>query len=108
MIGSMSVIPIGIKITVKIRTMHDKINLSRFVIPGVIKLALACPVLDTGYLIRGNPVFENWFPAFAGTMSGFPLEFIPVKIGAGMTPCNGNGWEYGEKITISRRTKKLP
>jgi len=37
--------------------MHDEINLSRFVIPGLIKLA--------PYLIRGNPVF-SWIPAFAG------------------------------------------
>jgi hypothetical protein len=31
-----------------------------------------------------NPVFENWFPAFAGTTSGFLVEFIPLKNGAGM------------------------
>ena len=68
MIGYMNVIPIGIKITVKIGTIHDKINLSRFLIPGLIKLA--------PYLIRGNPVFPppgqrpswagGWIPAFAG------------------------------------------
>jgi hypothetical protein len=28
------------------------------VIPGLTQPALACPVLDTGYLIRGNPVFK--------------------------------------------------
>jgi hypothetical protein len=27
-------------------------------------------------LIR-NPVFRYWFPAFAGTTSGFLLEFTP-------------------------------
>jgi len=31
------------------------ISLIRFVIPGLTEPALACPVLDTGYLIRGNP-----------------------------------------------------
>jgi hypothetical protein len=29
------------------------------VIPSLTKPALACPVLDTGYPIRGNPVFLN-------------------------------------------------
>jgi hypothetical protein len=27
----------------------------------------------------------KWFPAFAGTSSGLRLEFIPMKIGAGVT-----------------------
>jgi len=27
----------------------------------------------------------RWFPAFAGTTPGLPLEFIPMKIGAGAT-----------------------
>jgi len=31
-------------------------------IPDLIEPALACPVLDTGYLIRGNPVFSAGFP----------------------------------------------
>ena len=47
------------------------------VIPGLTKPA-PC-------LTRGNPVRQDWFPAFAGTTSGFLLEFIPTKIGAGMT-----------------------
>jgi hypothetical protein len=34
---------------------------------GLDKLALTCPVLDTGYLIRGNPVFTT----------GFLLELTP-------------------------------
>jgi hypothetical protein len=60
---------------------HDDISLIRFVIPGLTEPALACPVLDTGYLVRGNPVFlKEWFPAFAGTVSGFLLEFIPYLI----------------------------
>ena len=83
-----------------ILSMHGDISLMHFVIPGKTKPA--------PYLIRGNPVFENWFPAFAGTTSGFPLEFIPVKIGAGMTPCNGDEWAEGEKITIIKSTKQLP
>jgi hypothetical protein len=41
---------------------HDDISLEQFVIPGLTKPALVCPVLDTGYLIRGNPVF-SWIPA---------------------------------------------
>jgi hypothetical protein len=41
---------------------HDYISLIRFVIPGSTEPALACPVLDTGYLIRGNQVFL-WIPA---------------------------------------------
>jgi hypothetical protein len=45
-----------------------------FVIPGLTKPA--------PYLIRGNPFFENWFPASAGTALGFLLEFIPMEIGA--------------------------
>ena len=43
-------------------SIHDDISLIQFVIPGLTKLALACPVLDMGYLIRGNPVFF-WIPA---------------------------------------------
>jgi len=63
------------------KTIHDDISLIRFVIPGSTEPALACPVLDTGYLIRGNPLFlKYWFPAFAGTASGFLLEFIPYLI----------------------------
>ena len=69
-----------------IKDIHNDISLTRFVIPGLTKPALACPVLDTGYLVRGNPVFlKYWFPAFAGTASGFLLEFTPLKNGAGMT-----------------------
>ena len=44
---------------------HDGIGLVQFVIPVLTRLALACPVLDTGYLICGNPVLF-WIPAFAG------------------------------------------
>jgi len=56
---------------------REDISLRGSVIPGLIRPALACPVLDTGCLIRGNPVPKNWFPAFAGTTSVFPLEFTP-------------------------------
>jgi len=45
--------------------------------PGLRSLPLACPVLDTGYLIRGHPEGLE--------RTGFRLEFIPMKIGAGMT-----------------------
>jgi hypothetical protein len=50
-------------------------------------------VLDTGYLIRGHPDvvptkvgnhLKDWFPVFTGN-PGFRLEFILMKIGAGMT-----------------------
>jgi hypothetical protein len=37
------------------------------VIPGLTEPALACPVVDTGYLIRGNPIFfelDSGFPAY--------------------------------------------
>jgi hypothetical protein len=44
-----------------------KNNFTIGVIPGLTKPA--------PYLIRGNPIFE----------AGFPLEFIPLKNGAGMT-----------------------
>ncbi len=56
----------------------------QFVIPGLTKPA--------PYLIRGNPVF-----------SGFPLEFIPMKIGAGMTPLVTNNVTVykGSKISTS-------
>ena len=45
------------------------------------------------YLIRGHPDvvptkvgnhLKDWVPVFTGN-PGFPLEFIPMKIGAGMT-----------------------
>jgi len=39
------------------------------------KPALACPVLDTGYLIRGNPVFSLWarfHPRGGSTPEGGP------------------------------------
>jgi hypothetical protein len=42
-------------------------SFSQAVIPCLTEPALACPVLDTGYLIRGNPV----------KFSGYRLEFIP-------------------------------
>ena len=65
---------------------------------GLEEPALACPVLDTGYLIRGHPDvvptkvgnhFIDWLPVFTEN-TGFRLELIPMKIGAGMTPfyCN--------------------
>jgi hypothetical protein len=34
---------------------------------------------------ESSNVKSFWFPAFAGTGSGFLLEFIPLKNGAGMT-----------------------
>jgi hypothetical protein len=40
---------------------RDDIHLVQFVFPGLTKPALACPVLDTGYLISGNPVFFSFF-----------------------------------------------
>jgi hypothetical protein len=48
-----------------------------FVIPGLTKPALACPVLDTGYLIRGNPVFLSCilagvYPVLDTTL-GYPV-----------------------------------
>jgi len=56
-----------------IKAIHDDISLIRFVIPGSTEPA--------PYLIRGNPLFlKYWFPAFAGTASGFLLEFIPYLI----------------------------
>jgi hypothetical protein len=47
------------------RVSNCVINLfTLIVIPGLTEPALACPVLDTGYLIRGNPVFlPLWIPA---------------------------------------------
>jgi hypothetical protein len=58
-----------------------------FVIPGLTKLALACPVLDTGYLIRGNPVCQILVPCFRRDDVWIPAGVYPVlRYGAGMTP----------------------
>ena len=55
--------------------------------------ALACPVLDTGHLIRGHPDvvptkvgnhLKDWVPVFTRN-PGFRLEFTPLQNGAGMT-----------------------
>ena len=69
--------------------------------PDLIKPALACHVLDTGYLIRGHPDvvptkvgnhLKDWVPVFTGN-PGFPAlagnddyhpmneNVIPVKTG---------------------------
>jgi hypothetical protein len=46
-------------------SIRDDISLMWIVIPGLIKPALACPVLDTGYLIRGeSSVFKILVPCF--------------------------------------------
>src|SRR4030042_4144215 len=58
--------------------------------------SLPCTAWCSGpapYLIRGHPdavptkvgnLFKEWIPVFTGN-PGFRLEFIPMKIGAGMT-----------------------
>ena len=38
-----------------------------------------------GFPWKREPIVFKWFPAFAGTSSGLRLEFIPMKIGAGVT-----------------------
>ena len=44
---------------------YANIILKRFIIPGLTKPALACPVLDTGYLIQEHSVFFC-IPTFEG------------------------------------------
>ena len=60
-------------------------------------------------LIRGHPDvvptkvgnhLKDWIPVFTGN-PGFRLEFIPMKIGDGMTPFI-KPVVYGETLLISR------
>jgi len=70
---------------------------------GLEKPALACPVLDTGDSIRGHPPtkvknhLEDWVPVFTGN-PGFLMEFIPMKIGAGLTPSYMKTVVYGQTL----------
>jgi hypothetical protein len=57
-----------------------------FTIPGLTKPALACPVLDTGYLIRGNPVFLSCilagvYPVLDTTLRYSVLSRTPERSG---------------------------
>jgi len=50
-----------------------------------------------GFPVKNRTQFLIWLPAFAGTTTGFRLEFIPMKIGAGMT------WKRTESIFLQLR-----
>ena len=64
---------------------HHRITLIRFVIPDLIKPALACPVLDTGCLKRGNPILKILVPCFRRDDVWIPAGVYPVpRYGAGM------------------------
>ena len=61
--------------------------------PDLRSLPLACPVVDTGCLIRGHPDvvptkvgnhLKDWIPVFTRN-AGFWLEFVPMEIWVGMT-----------------------
>jgi hypothetical protein len=58
------------------KIIHDDMGLDEFVIPGLTEPALACPVLDTGYSIRGNPV--PLFGHARGFQSGIQSLFVLV------------------------------
>ena len=65
---------------------------TKVVIPDLIKPALACPVLDTGDLIRGNPGFQcKQEPSFFVIDPCFRWD--DVWIPAGVYTVLDTGWE---------------